>query len=48
MPIAVSLYASNTKNIYVSTTLLCSVKYLLDSVMIVSLQEETASRADHL
>lgn len=42
------MYLSDTKSVYVSTTFLCAVKYLLDSMMVVSLQEEVASGADHL
>lgn len=39
---------SHTKNFYVSAIFLGTAKYLLNSVMVGSLQEEIAGRTDHL
>lgn len=38
----------DTKSFYFSATFLCAAKYLLNSVMVGSLQEEIAGRTDHL
>lgn len=48
IPYTGEVQALDTKSFYVSATFLCTAKYLLNSMMAGSLQEEIAGRTDHL